>query len=644
MNPRDMAKIRAQIALQALPPTVEASVIGDGAILSAYQIGAHARSIPLGVETSVTPDALFEALLAAAQGEPVPLVITRNGIPAEAHLRLDSDASAWIQIDSQNVRLPYGALWNPKLDRRREVLTTLLESLSLSAESVRQAHDLIAAADFSTDVFASVTTLLDTAPEEFARRLALQLKSQSQLGENDLLPDDPLYWEQLIPPVRDSKTQQSFIANELAEARSAALNAHPVRYALAMALQFSSSRLVPHELFESLGAEGVFECLKAMSTCNDPYTLAGAFEICARQSAADTRFTSLGDDLLQRLFSDSDGLQRRCSQFGSVFMLATVRLVTHSATRTRPAFWRRLAAAAHASLVVRVMESTGHTFNDSVMETTIQRRGEEYLLSVYLDIPESPRWNPEWIDSRWLMPELFGRIQPMVDALPPEQQRASWNDKLTAATQWVREQKWMPRIVLPSVTEGERLDVSPTLPESFQKQVEAIHQALQSEPTARKFNEFSRAVEMAGVPPDGRETLVRTYEQIVNAGGLDHQSFADLNWSAARMAAILSIPQLADFVATQLVHGYLRSPRDADIFACVLLLLECYGAQRDRDAGLKVLARQLENLAGQLPQGAAATRLQQALVTLQHLDDELASSLATAANLAKLAALPQTLE
>jgi hypothetical protein len=68
---------------------------------------------------------------------------------------------------------------------------------------------------------------------------------------------------------------------------------------------------------------------------------------------------SVGTRLLEQAFAPMEKLEGRCAVFRSAFVIATARLATHEELRRRPVYWRRLAAAAHASLVVRTLGIEG---------------------------------------------------------------------------------------------------------------------------------------------------------------------------------------------------------------------------------------------------------------------------------------------
>jgi len=107
-------------------------------------------------------------------------------------------------------------------------------------------------------------------------------------------------------------------------------------------------------MFRRLETDRLVTMLERLLDYDDHFAHVGAFEICAESIERDQRFVQLGERFLDRLFSDFSRLQAASEIFGTAFVIATAHLARHERLRRTPAFWRRLVAATHASLVVRV--------------------------------------------------------------------------------------------------------------------------------------------------------------------------------------------------------------------------------------------------------------------------------------------------
>jgi hypothetical protein len=85
----------------------------------------------------------------------------------------------------------------------------------------------------------------------------------------------------------------------------------------------------------------------------------------------------------------------------------------------RPVYWRRLAAAAHAALVVRVC-GNGGIDPDEMISWAMRVCGETYFLSVVSDFAVEPQWRPEWIIPKILVADLFGRALAAWHGIPQD--------------------------------------------------------------------------------------------------------------------------------------------------------------------------------------------------------------------------------
>ena len=63
---------------------------------------------------------------------------------------------------------------------------------------------------------------------------------------------------------------------------------------------------------------------------------------------------------------------------------------------------------------VRLQRREGPELLDWAME----RRGEYFILSVYRELGENQRWQPEYLDPDALMADAFGRVRQALNALP----------------------------------------------------------------------------------------------------------------------------------------------------------------------------------------------------------------------------------
>jgi hypothetical protein len=262
--------------------------------------------------------------------------------------------------------------------------------------------------------------------------------------------------------------------------------------------------------------------MEAALQCEDQYNLVGAFELCALNVARDSRLVEIGDTLLDRLFSDTAHLLRRCAVFGAVFVLSTVRLATHALTRDRPVYWRRFAAATHAALICRAFGKEGPSAE--IFDWAIRMRQDYYILSVYGEMRDSPRWQPEWLEPQSLAADTYGRAMQVLQRIPEAELPPSWGDRLMETTNWINELELMRRAYLPSLTQGERFVEQPTMPDEIKAYFEECFLELKADPTPNNLIRFANMVEVAGVPLEGA----------MPCGSQLNKSWPELLWTVLR--------------------------------------------------------------------------------------------------------------
>jgi hypothetical protein len=401
-----------------------------------------------------------------------------------------------------------------------------------------------------------------------------------------------------------------------------------------MAHTFAAQELVPLEWAKEQTPEVLFEGVSGIvNELDDPFALVGAFEICAESISRDERLLGLGEQILDKLFYDPDRLMFRSRLFGSVFVLASSQLSIHAKTRQKPAFWRRLAAAAHAGWVTQVISTSG--LNDlEFLRWAMRERGQEYLLSASRDMSELPRWQPEWIDAEFLVPDTFGRayfaLLRMGETAP-----SVWSDRIEKMRTWIRDREWEARMHLPSVLQGARLSEIPQLSAELASQMQAALKEFSSAPSNDGLLALAPWIEVLG---QGAEAIPGAKKLIEQVGG-DHKkeeaSTAATLTISMRLAVINSDLELAQAVADRYLERFISKDEKCSISQLVFRLVECASADTDASARAESLAKRLTTLAFSLPPGEPCATLRVLLEALQKVDNEVAPRIAKAIHAAR---------
>lgn len=631
------ARLCALLALERLSPDLLSAVVADGAVVQKLGIHAVARPLEFGQGYTVGRDELFAAFEQAADGKVPTVQVAHNGATIDATVSIVSDGAALVEAATIRARFDHAALWAQDRERREQALVQSLQIHTLCQALIARLEALVLTDSPTFESFRQATDILNTSPEVFAAMLEPKLVT-GKIQQTDLVPDDPRYWDNLTAEWRISSTLADYIEGELRQEREARYGRFPSLAKAGFALQFVGQELVPHEWLGQWGRDEVFGFVELLGGYEDHNSLVAGFEVCASQLTRDPRLVAVGEHLLDRLFGDFEMLLNTCRRFAAAFVLATVRLARQEGTRTRPVFWRRLAAATHAALVARTL-GRGQFGTEELFDWAMEVSGEYFMLSVYREMGTSPRWQPEWIEPDSLAADAFGRILQAANALAVGSAPPTWLEKISRAQQWFEHRSLISRAYLPSLTQGERPISIPAVAEVLRVRAEELYRELCAQPTAQALIRFADITELTGIPPAYCEGIALAFSKIFAIDELEKEWVQSALAVSARMALTSQNPALAELVGEMILKVATRNIETIGVFGTVIRLLECAAADPNSGPALSKMARRMESLALTQPAGAAQSTLFATLRKLQRLDGDQAPLWARAANTAKLGIL-----
>ena len=635
----DLARLRPLFVLDKLSRRLRSDVLEDGTIISACGFTAK-RQMQTIDGMVVIRDELFAAFRNASKGPLACRLHDPNDALVDATISINEDGSATVEIAGKKMRFPWITLLSSDVDARLAQLDEFLHRYPLYHGDAASLRALVARADFSGDDFLAAAMLFESSPETFIERLAAKVRGQE--GENriapvDVLPDDDRYWNHLLPPVAGSMTLADYIGQEMNAAWRDGLEADPTCALYRWAIIFVAPELVPLSPLQVLDAEVAAKAIEKVSEVEDPFSLVGAFEICADRTAQDKQFVALGDRILDSLFDNMDRLTGAYALFGAFFVMTTAHFATHETLQRRPVFWRRLAAAAHASLIVRAFGGNSIDPNE-IMSWAMRLFGDTYYLSILADFAVEPQWRPEWIVPKILVADLFGRALGASRRLSQEVAPPSWKERLDKAHAWVVAEKVGAFVHYPSVLQGTRREHRPTLAEfqSVPQSADAFL-ALANEPTPNTLLSISPFIETFGFPNEATGDVEKVLACIRSAPPEedDHASVLALS-VLAHIAILTENTALADGISELCLERARRSVTYGSIFEIVCRIVECTAVMKDRAEASRTLARRLEILAFITPASEAAEGLASSLEILKRIQPNLAPLLGRALSVARL--------
>ncbi|WP_342241592.1 hypothetical protein [Inquilinus sp. OTU3971] len=624
----ELARIKAAFVLDRLSSQVKSDVLADGAIAGRFDLELE-HPIQLADNLVCRREDLFAAFARTAdKGRSVALPKIRG-----ARISISDDYAGVVTLGRRRWRFRHAALLTTIVERRSQIVEVLFERNTLFPAVIKEIRARIGKTDFDHTDFHDVTSILSSSPESFVERLEARVAVQ-QVGKRDLLPEDARHWDNLTAPILSSSNFSDYLTHELMIVRQDRLAAEPLRAFLATSLTFSSSALVPLGLLRSIDVDSLCLMIDKSLSLDDHFALIGAFELCADALARDSRFSELGERVLERLFGDMNHLTSTCSIFAAAFIIASAHFSEHQSLRGRPVFWRRLAAAAHASLIVRTCDLE-KIEPDNLVGWALRVAGRTYFASVLAEMGDEPRWRPEWIFSNFLIADAVGRVRNAIASILGKEVPYAWTQRLESVLAWINEQKIGPAMTFPSVLEGVPRPVQADL--SVEGPLTNAYKAFFADPTLDHFLFIGQLLYSFGVPPE----IAPKIGTILDLIRLDKRSVADppIN-SALALAASITVQlkdvALADAVADLCVDKCSSADEAAIVLECVFRLIECAQAYPDRKAARNSLVRWLERLAFRIPAGVGSD-LAEALLCITEIRPEMSDPLSKAMAAARLA-------
>jgi hypothetical protein len=428
--------------------------------------------------------------------------------------------------------------------------------------------------------------------------LEARLAATGRTGIRELIPDDIRYWDNLIGPHQNSSTLAEFISNEVAAERERRLAADPIRAMQLISLTFPAPALVPLARLQDIGVTTFTGMISNTIEFDDHFALVGLFELCADRAAAADEMIPLGERILKRLLDKPDWLRIACAMFGAAFVIATAYLATHQLLGRRPVYWRRLAAAAHASLVTRTCRVSDIN-PEQLLSWAFGMVGEDYFASTFNDMAVEPQWRPDWIAPHFMYADAIGRLAGALNRIPEERRPSAWVALIDPVCAKLAEQHQLFLTTYPAVLEGERRP-QPNL-ETLGALATPVREFI-SDPDIDTLLMIAPIIQSHGFPEEAGDAVLKVVDLIRRSPvTLDDATIQATLSVVAHVAVKCLNASLGDAVARVCLDKLREIKSRNPMLDGTFRLLECAGAYADRDSGHAAFSRWLEELARVLP-------------------------------------------
>lgn len=604
-------------------------------ILEHFQLSGE-RTLQLTEQVSINLDQFNAAISMAASQGSAPLSIKDADELLVGSVSVENDGAVVLDAPGCRWRIAHAALLSMDVNARRQALSQILRRHTLESGAREEVVCAIGRESLTNEQLLDALDSLNGSPESFCQQLGARLQAGAP-QISDFLPQQSGYWANITARCQRSKTLAEFVAHELSEQQIARIEEDVQRGFVTVAYSFAATELVPFERLRTLDTNIIVQGLKAIVSSTDhPFALAGAFEICADALVRSEELGALGEQILEKLFADPHRLVRRCKFLSAIFLAASAQLAMQVETQVMPAFWRRIAAVAHAGWVMRVCGSAS-VDESKFLRWVMRERGQEYMLSAFHDMREQPRWQPEWIDAEYLVPDIFGRAYAAL-ARPEEGAPGAWRERVGKMKSWIEEQGWDARTGLPSVLQGSREREMPRLEGQMAIDMRAAFEDFSRAPSLDGLLGLAIWIDLFGLGVAAIPGAKVVLQQLRSAAGRawDSEQSAAIA-ICTRLAVANGDQEFAQAIADTHLERFRSQGTGLSTTQLVFQLVECGAADLDYERGLDALASRLASLAVLLAPGAPCGELLVLLDNLQRVDRRLAPRLARAVHAARAA-------
>lgn len=631
MSERDFPtpRERAVFALLVLGDHLRSDVLSDGAIALRYGFEAS-HPIRLG-SASAGRDPLFAAFRRLADGEAGPLKLALNEPEsAEAEVSLEGGVGV-VAYAKTRFTFEDAAMLASAPERRLHVLDEAFKARPLHRALEDELRRRVGAGSFGNDDFVDVMRTLATSPDAFIAAFE-QASKKGALSKSELLPDDAHYWDNLVGLWQGAQTIEDYLGAELKHER-----AHQFRGELgpalgAISVSFATPLLIPKDLMRANTPEERLLALTWLADANEPFTLIGVLHYCA-EHLEDQGLEDLGGRILDLLFDDMGQLETWCQIYSAMFVLATAALAEHETLARRPPFWRRLAAHAHACIILRSSAGLKGP-QDAFVDWAMANAGTMFLASVERDFVHEPRWRPDWIASTFVVADVFGRVQAIIGALD-DKAPSPWRDKLANPKQWLIDRHALATAHFPAPGEGARKP-PPSMAELGE--FADVYRKFIDAPTTEAFVRLTTLVHAFIPPRDIEAAVIEVTRGVLKPGSDDETQF---DWMALALAGHIAMlwesKNLATVVAETTI-ALMRRGEEMSGSEAFARLLESNAALSDRSDADQNLAGHLEALAFALKSKRDLGNVEELIAALKRFDPALRPLLGRAEAAAALGA------
>ena len=599
------AKI-ARLQLRSFPDAIAKRVLQREDVIALAEMG----SAEVGAIGNIHFSDIKATLLSGQFGVPT-AVPSRSGEENTSIVRAKTGLHSLRRGDGPEVELPELGLLDPAENVRLNAYAEIAKRAKPWWPKRDDWHKILVSRPLSNGEFGILIGELQHLPDREILRIAATV-SQGSFGVADLIPSDPSYYQSLIGGIASTVSNDEYVAQELIPQLTKFCSADVLWGLRSIRAVSVWTDLDSVAITSSIANDDLLAALKTLGTGNTPFSLLSTFLIARARTASDARFGEIADNALNMLIelaSPNASGHERSELFPALVRLTLNAISMNEAFALAPAYWRRLAAFAHATSLLESLDFQGWNQHELASWCDAQQSMDTSAIGI-LDLVRDPywradiqtdkvlsvsaliaalRWNP--ISNDYLN-QLSQRQAELVQGLYPEL-RLAFGLPGAFSQRWSRNDDGLEETIGLELLDGFTPDGSNAV-------------ALNSHQAWNALEHSSRIFSFSN------ELLVRLREIASNIQ-LQGSSISDEEASilscVAEVAALQRDEELAGILATCILKGVENRTRpiDAAVSGAVLVMASC--ACQNRNDSFLWAADRLVALAYRIPRGACAQEL-----------------------------------
>jgi hypothetical protein len=498
IEPNIYGRLLFERAIEAVPPLIRREILLDEGFRQKWGVGILI-GMRLGTEgPSFESGALYNALRSVIDGlgDTVDLV-DESGVIWKAVAEKGDDQVLNFSLRSGDNLF---RLKDHSPLARNEViriawLDRIAKELMPPSNWVAERRLELSASPLSDAAFIALMDDVEVMPSKIYDELRISLKNR-RADFHNFAPNDARYYTRLVGQIGGEATAADYVnavAGPFVERLVAQDGASGLYRAL---LVCGHSTISAHIPVTSLAIGELQELYEWLAVRGDPVSQVAGVEAWLANMAEYPDLEATVIQIIEAVLADDDSDAGPYPALSAVFSSSMGVIARERVFAEAPPFFRRQAALAHSSLVVRAMLDVGS--DASGIKEWLEETGspQNAFLQGLIDLRQEPRWLPEYASAKQFRAEMIGRLRLAAeyhkDAIATDELKTLLigpDSKIAQAEQW-------PRPFLPGPLEGTSEAIRP-LPEEV---LEDARKALASDDL--NTSAFLNAINIAYISGD----------------------------------------------------------------------------------------------------------------------------------------------